>query len=102
VLHASAKSLRAMLLLRQEPEDIFQKHAPEHQPPLCPKPVSPFFFLHMWYHIFSKILQSILLFVHEKRVAVAFRLLSCFGYFLTELKRRKVNAMPLGEAHGFA
>jgi hypothetical protein len=22
----------------------------------------------MWYHIFSKILQSILLFVHEKRV----------------------------------
>jgi len=22
--------------------------------------------------------------------------------FFTELKRRKVNAMPLGEAHGFA
>jgi len=26
----------------------------------------------MWYHIFSKILQSILLFVHKKRVAVTF------------------------------
>jgi len=32
-------------------------------------------------------LQSILLFVHEKRVAVAFPLLSCFGYFLNQLQR---------------
>jgi hypothetical protein len=41
----------------------------------------------MWYHIFSKILQSILLFVHEKQVAVAFPLLSCFDYFPNQLKR---------------
>jgi hypothetical protein len=57
----------------------------------------------MWYHIFSKILQSILLFVHEKRVALTFPSLSWIpATFFTELKRRKVNAMPLGEAHGFA
>ena len=28
-----------------------------------------------------------MLFVHEKQVAVAFPLLSCFGYFLNQLKR---------------
>jgi len=40
-------------------------------------------------------LQSILLFVHEKRVAVAFPLLSCFGYFLNQLKRPAATAGKL-------
>jgi len=45
----------------------------------------------MWYHIFSKILQSVLLFVHKKRVAVTFLPLSWNPSFLTELKRRKAE-----------